>query len=218
MNIDLFNPHMIAIKQRRGDFPPIQLMTDAGHGWETIGKRSFDGSLRENDYNTSVERKIGMLVHVAKQAGVDIVHSLLSPEHYDISLDKRVDRERSIYAANHRDRLVLGISIHADAFGDPSPNGTTTFHCRNSQSKLFAKEVHDALLSVNGLRDRGVRVANFKILRETSAPWILVEAAFMTNEMEKEKLKTEYFRNINALSLFNSVFTTAEKYHNVYRK
>lgn len=45
-----------------------------------------------------------------------------------------------------------------------------------------------------GLKDRGVRVSNFYVLKNTNMPAILIEHGFYTNKEECEKLKNDTFR------------------------
>ena len=65
-----------------------------------------------------VEAKIGLLCSMAKQQGINITYSFLSPEHSDTPLKIRVKRERAIYSSLKNTHLIIGISIHADAFSE----------------------------------------------------------------------------------------------------
>ena len=76
---------------------------------------------------------------MARAEGIDITYCFLSPEHSDTSLNTRVKRERAIFRQLKDKRLLLGISIHADAFTKPTANGTTTFINPGSKSRLFAE-------------------------------------------------------------------------------
>lgn len=183
----------------------IHLIIDSGHGWNTGGKRSTDGSLRENQYNATVEAKLSLLCSIAKEQGVDITYSMLSPEHNDTPIRERVRRERKIFKNKKNVALVVGISIHADAFSKPSANGTSVYINPKSKSRLLAEIVQRNLINATGLKDRGVKEKSFAMLRQTSAPWILIEAAFMTNPKELKLLKSDAFRNTNALVIFESV-------------
>ena len=189
--------------------PPICYMTSSGHGWNTGGKRSFDGSLRENQFNSIVEGKISVLCHMLRDKGLVIETHQLATEHDDVPLWERCKRENEIFDEFKNTHLVLGHAIHADAFSKPSANGTTTFHFKGSSAAFFGDVMQDSLIQAHQLRNRGVKTANFKILRDTKAHWILTEAAFMTNPREKELLKSDGFRNINAVASVNAVLETA---------
>ena len=163
---------------------PIHLILDSGHGWETKGKRSTDGSLRENTFNTSIEAKMGILCSLAKSVGIDITYSNLSLEHEDTPLYRRVKREKKAYNDNYKDRLCFGISFHADAFRLESANGTGAFINKGSKSRLFAEIALNNIAKVTGLKNRGVRDKKLYMTKHTASPFVLFEAAFMTNLAE----------------------------------
>ena len=50
--IQIFNP--VVCESVRNSFRKYEVCVDSGHGWLTAGKRSVDGSLRENEFNTAV--------------------------------------------------------------------------------------------------------------------------------------------------------------------
>src|SRR5690606_23114971 len=99
----------------------------------------------------------------------------------DISLSKRT------YHANQCGADVY-VSIHANAFGNgwSSAEGIETYHHPQSSqvSKKLAAAMQKELISCTGLRNRGVKTANFQVLRETKMPAILLELGFMSNKEE----------------------------------
>jgi N-acetylmuramoyl-L-alanine amidase len=182
----------------------MHLIFDSGHGINIKGKRSIDGSLRENTFNTSIEAKIGILCSLAKSAGVDITYSNLSLEHEDTPMSRRVIREKKAYNANKEDRLCFGMSFHADAFRVESANGTGCFINKGSKSAVFAEIALNNLSKVTGLKSRGVRDKTLYMTKYTASPFVLFEAAFMTNDKELKLLKSESFRNLYTLTIFES--------------
>ena len=190
-------------------FHPTCYMTDSGHGWNTGGKCSLDGTLKENQYNSIVEGKIAMLCHLLKDKGLPLEYYQISPEYDDTPLEVRVQREKEIFRRYKSTHLVLGHSIHADAFPDDiTANGTGTFYYMGSRSVIFGEVMQKNLIERTHLADRGVRPKNLKMCRDTAAPWILTEAAFMTNPREKELLKSDGFRNINAIAHVDGLLET----------
>ena len=57
----------------------------------------------------------------------------------------------------------------------------------------MAKRIHKYSKEL-GLKDRGIKVANFQVLRDTEMPAVLIEHGFYTNKEECEKLKSDSFR------------------------
>ncbi|MBA3395016.1 MAG: N-acetylmuramoyl-L-alanine amidase [Deltaproteobacteria bacterium] len=94
---------------------------------------------------------------------------------------------RSQYSnAQNADRFM---SIHANAFGDPSANGIETFSlAEGSQGAALRNLVQAEMVAAWKLTNRGNKVANFAVLRETAAPAVLHELAFITNATDAAKL------------------------------
>ena len=68
-----------------------------------------------------------------------------------------------------------------------------------STAARMAAPVQDALVAC-GFHNRGVKQANFSVLRRTSMPAILVELAFINNEAENAKLDSEFDRIADAIA------------------
>jgi N-acetylmuramoyl-L-alanine amidase len=83
----------------------------------------------------------------------------------------------------------LFISIHANALTKKS-TGTETFrfYSATGAANRLAQSVHRQVVDRLQLPDRGVKRAGFYVLRNTKAPAILVESAFLSNPKEAELL------------------------------
>ena len=60
--IQIFNPPVC--ESVRNAFRDWVVVIDDGHGWMTSGKRSTDGSLRENEFNSSMEDKFTLMLNM----------------------------------------------------------------------------------------------------------------------------------------------------------
>ncbi|AQQ52650.1 N-acetylmuramoyl-L-alanine amidase [Planococcus lenghuensis] len=164
----------------------MKIIIDAGHGPATPGKRSPDGSLREFQFNAEVA------VQVKRQlaAAGHVVLFTHQPER-DVPLAERVQ------LANRLKGEVL-VSIHANAFGSGfNPVAgieTYTYTKPLAASARLASGIHTRLIAAVKRRDRGVKRANFMLLRETVMPAVLVECGFMTNLEELALLKSSKYR------------------------
>ncbi|MEA2104814.1 MAG: N-acetylmuramoyl-L-alanine amidase [Candidatus Cloacimonadota bacterium] len=61
-------------------------------------------------------------------------------------------------------------------------------------------------------RDRGVKQANFYVLRRAFMPAILIEVAFLSNKWEERKLKSNNFLDRAAQSIYESIVQFKKKY------
>jgi N-acetylmuramoyl-L-alanine amidase len=73
------------------------------------------------------------------------------------------------------------------------------------ESSALAEAVQRELNELAGTRDRGVRQANFAVLRGATMPAVLVEVGFLSNKVEEAKMRGEPFRTATARALLSAV-------------
>ena len=183
------------------------ILLDNGHGGkingvpQTAGKRSpiwSDGSqLFEGAFNREITSRLKELCDNS-----NIHCKIIVPELEDISLSERVKRVNRLYSKN-KDAILL--SIHANGFSKESANGFEIFTSkRETRSDIIAKIIHSEYVKeMIEFRDRGIKEANFYIIKKTHCPAVLIECAFMTNERECKILMTEQDRIAKAI--FNGI-------------
>lgn len=88
------------------------------------------------------------------------------------------------------------ISIHRNAFKPEAAQGVETFTYNNqtAKAKSLADKIQRELVAI-GFRHRGVKKANFHVLRETKAPAVLVEIGFIDNTNDNALFDSK-FNNI----------------------
>lgn len=163
-----------------------------GHGEETQGKRTPDG-YRENFFNNAVKIHV---IREMKRHGVAMLDA--SPESSDTPLKTRCERVNK----GINNVLPKGfVPIHANAFGDGKSynlaKGIEVFShpaAPSSGGKLLAKYLHEYLIQGTKQLDRGLKYADFYVLRNTKCPAALVECAFMTNLEESKLLQDAKFQ------------------------
>lgn len=157
----------------------MRVCVDAGHGGidpGAVGGVPFP--VEEKDVNLAIA------LEVEKQ---------LQRRDWETLLTRRQDRTLSSPAraefANRYEADVF-VSIHANAASTPEVEGMEVFHFPGSQhGRSLALHVLDRMLfRFPGHRNRGVKSANFTILRTTAMPAILVECEFLTHPRQLEFL------------------------------
>lgn len=169
----------------KGDDTKVKICIDAGHGSNTAGKRSPDGSLREYEFNRDVANRIK---NILVAHGVEVI--LTCSDDYDIPLQQRCDIANQLKA----DYFV---SIHANAYGTDwnDARGWEVFVvAKGGRAEELAETIHEYSIAELGLKDRGVKTANFYVLRNTNMPAVLIEHGFYTNKTECALLKDSDFR------------------------
>lgn len=169
----------------------MKILIDAGHGIDTPGKRSPDGSFLEYLWN----RQIADLVLTRLRAsGMDA--DLVVTETNDITLRTRAMRVNRVC-----DRLgasnVLLVSIHANAAGNgKSWMNATGWECHTSPGKTGSDDLAECFYKVFAAAFPEKRMrrdlsdgdsdkeSNFYILTKTRCPAVLLENFFYDNRTE----------------------------------
>lgn len=176
----------------------MKIVLDAGHGYNTPGKRTPDG-MKEYEFNRVVAEFARQELSRYQNAEVLFTHS----DDRDVPLQERTDRANSWGA----DAFV---SIHANAYG---MGGWNTVHgietytpiVASPNSDLLANSVHNRLINETGRKDRGIKSADFHVLRETTMAAILCECGYMTYYQEAQLLKTDSYRETCARAIAEGI-------------
>jgi len=81
----------------------------------------------------------------------------------------------------------LFISIHCNAAEDADANGVEVYHYPDSsEGMLLANQIQKLLVVTTPLKDRGVKEADFAVLRLADMPAVLVECGFLSSEKDRE--------------------------------
>ena len=170
----------------------MKILIDNGHGIQTSGKRSPDGTLFEYAYTRELARQI---VKILKSRGYD--SELLVPEDDDIPLSERVRRTNAHCQALGKSNVIL-ISLHLNAAGDGTKwmnaTGWSCYTCKGqTESDRLADCLYKAAEQI--LKNQVIRTdyardgdadweENFYILRHSLCPAVLVEQFFMDNKKD----------------------------------
>ena len=164
--------------------PPVAsgkklIVIDAGHGGSDAGAVGVTGK-REKDVNLSIALKVQALL--VNDPHLEVI--LTRDDDTFIELGNRGTKANEVKA----DAFV---SIHANSVKNaPSANGTESYY-HEQASKAFTQVMHKHLLEATGFRDRGVKQANFKVIRDANMVSVLLETGFLSNAAEEAKLFTD---------------------------
>ena len=177
----------------------IKITHAAGHALVTEGKESPDGCKEWQVTNEIVKLVIRELGNFE---GVD---------------QKRIDDStgKTDIALNRRCELVNGwgtdvhIDYHLNAYGsgwnDAGGTETYIYTTKPREAMALAETIQTNLVNLLGFRNRGVKAANFQMLRETKMTAILIEFAFMTNKNEALKMRTAEYQKKAAKAIVDGL-------------
>ncbi|MGV2620146.1 UNVERIFIED_CONTAM: N-acetylmuramoyl-L-alanine amidase [Halobacillus marinus] len=167
---------------------------DDGHGMETPGKRTpyipeLGRQIKENEFNRKV---VAYLSDILLYHGFRVL--LVAPTDADTPLTTRT-------AEANRYNADIYVSVHYNAFdgsfGGSDPSGIEVYvypGSLNREAGRLAALVGKYLRRGTQQNWRGVKEANFHVLRETDMPAILTENGYMDNKREALLMINEAFQ------------------------
>lgn len=170
----------------------ILVALDDGHGLETAGKRTpfikeLGRAIHENEFNSAV---VKLLAKELKRCGIK--YFFTAPTDEDTSLSDRVNLANS-KGAN------LFQSIHFNAydgsFEGSNPSGFSVHvYSNKGESYKYGKILVDELKNGTEQINRGLKLSDFYVLRETNMMACLSECGFMDNPKEALLMLNEQFQ------------------------
>ncbi len=163
----------------------MKIFIDPGHGGKDPG--ATGNGLQEKDVVLELALALAQVL-----------------EAYDCQV--KLARDKDIYVDNgdrtkeaNRWGADLYFSIHINGHTNTSANGYEDFIYPTAPQKTakIRKAIHNAVSRVwvnAGRTNRGIKTANFQVLRETKMPAVLVENGFITNSQDAGLLKSKSFR------------------------
>lgn len=178
----------------------MRIMVDPSHGGYDPGASGPSG-LQEKEVNLAVAQRVARLL---TQIGQD-VRLTRNGDEVSWPADQQQDLLARVQMSNNWPADYF-ISIHCNAFEEPSARGTETYCYQfGTPGEKLAKAIQTELIKATGLVNRGVKTANFYVLRETRMPAVLIELAFITNPQEEQLLGDPGFQDLCARSIATGV-------------
>lgn len=164
-----------------------RLCFDYGHGGED-GGACYNGRKESNEV-LSLGRAVAAEV---RRHGVTVDETRTSDD--TVSLGERSNFE-------NRNTYDYFISFHRNAYEPEKARGVETYTYLNpgSKSKGLAESIQASLVAL-GFVNRGVKEANYHVLRETKAPAVLVEMGFIDNTGDNNLFDAKRNEIIKALA------------------
>ena len=116
---------------------------------------------------------------------------------YFISLPQRV-------GTANRYKNAIFVSIHYNYTWKQHVSGLETFY-HGAESQALAQFVQRGIVSRTRTVDRSAKYARFYVIRNCKLPSILVEGGFVSNESERNRMKSAWFRESIAQGIVDGI-------------
>ncbi|HEY8910689.1 MAG TPA: N-acetylmuramoyl-L-alanine amidase [Desulfosporosinus sp.] len=181
------------------------IMLDPGHGGPDTGAIGPTHT-KEKDDNLAIALALN---EILQKAGATVILTRdrdISPATNYTEID---DLQARVDLAN-KNNPDLFICIHNDSYSKPEVQGTSTFYSSDSpkqaESLKLAKSIESAVIGTVHTQNRGVKEAGFYVLRYTTMPSILLEAAFISSPYEEARLLNPTFQQNVASAVFHGIY------------
>ena len=168
---------------------------DAGHGGEDGGAVGTDGS-RESDINLAIARRLeGLLALLGEETRMTRTEdvSIHSEGAATLREKKRSDLKNRVSLVNSTQGAIL-VSIHQNSLpSSKRTHGAQVFYGKKEGSAEVANAVQLALnQTVNAGNEKTEKAidASIFLMKNVTAPAILIECGFLSNENETALLKS----------------------------
>lgn len=177
------------------------IIIDPGHGGEDRGTESpFKPSYQEKSLTLTTSR---MVRDFLKQMGYQTQMTRNDDTFIPLKMRATIANEA---------KSALFVSIHYNSAPSKDANGIEVFYyqsetdkTRMEASKKLASIILSKVIERTQAKSRGVKAANFAVIRETNMPAILIEGGFLTNQEEMQKIKDPAYIKQLALGIAQGV-------------
>lgn len=163
----------------------ITVILDPGHGGEDPGM--VLGRIYEKDINLQIAEKLRALL-------IDRGCNVFTTRDDDtyISLEDRIK-------LTEKKKADLFLSIHLNAVDEDTVSSGIESYCNDSScpgSRQLAEAVQSETVNETCARDRGVKgESNLYVVRKSKIPSCLIEAGFLTSDVERPLLLSDDYQN-----------------------
>lgn len=162
----------------------MKIAIDAGHGYNTTGKRTPDG-IKEWTLNDKVRDKV---VEILKDYDVDFIF----PDNNEGKIDEGLSTRRNMYVNANADACV---STHHNALKGKwgKHTGVEVYVDKNCTEKdmQLAEAIYKRLVEYTGLKGRGIKKVDFTVINQNKVPAVLVEGGFMDSTIDHPVITSE---------------------------
>ncbi len=176
------------------------VVLDPGHGGDDPGSGGASGTIDEKAVNLDISLRLRDLL---VKAGAK-VYMTRETAGENPSLQRRVE------IANSRNADIF-LSVHNNSYLSREAGTETYWYtgAADQSSKTLATYIQAAMVAALGRPNRGVKTADFAVIKDTLMPSALVECLFMSNTVDEQMLRDPATRQKTAVALYNALFSFA---------
>lgn len=178
-----------------------KVVIDPGHGGSDSGAVGPTG-IYEKTINLAVALKTGAIL---KSKGIDVVYTRSTDVLPWGNIGESGDLKARVAIANSSNADYF-ISIHSNSAESLNAYGTETYsYTSNGDGAKLAQMIQSELVKSLSSYDRGVKTANFYVIKNTDMPAALAELGFISNANEEKLLNSSDYQNKAAQAISSGI-------------
>lgn len=179
------------------------IVLDAGHGGSDRGASGPSG-LTEKSVTLAVTQKVK---NILECSGAQVVMTRTTDvDVYGPGASDKQELQARCNVANRTPGAELFVSIHCNAFASSAAHGMETYYyAASAGGKRLATLLNEELVAAGGLFNRGVKTANFYVMKHTNMPASLIELGFITNYNEERLLGSDEYQTKLAMAVATAI-------------
>ncbi len=187
--MEILNYYFTGIEIKKIEAPCIErplngriIMLDPGHGGENSHEYIGPAGSREKDLVLKISQKLKASL---EELGAEVILTRNKDEY--VSLSNRAQMANKL-------RPDFFISVHLNGYANPSIHGCEIYYYRSDrESETLAKSIMAKLTKDGDILDRGIKIADFYLLREVNVGSLHLELEYITNPERELRLNDESY-------------------------
>lgn len=179
----------------------VQIVIDPGHGGTDPG--AIANNTKEKEINLSVAQQV---TNNLQKQGLTVIMTRSKDEYLGLVERANVGTES---------KATLFVSLHSNSATATSASGIETYYYINTDNdydKDLATCIQNAVIKATNAKSRGVKSANYSVLRNSKIPAALVEMGFLTNVQECTQMNDAAYQAKIAQGVTNGIIDFLKDY------
>lgn len=158
--------------------------------------------MSESATEKSITLKVSTLVKKKLEAAGATVHMTRTGDTYP-TLEERVAFTKNNYGE-------INVSVHVNSATSSSASGTETYYNvsigdQYLEDKDLATFINTEIVKNASMKNRGVKTANYYVIKNMMIPSVLIELGFISNSEDRNKMTADKYVEIFAQSIYNGI-------------
>ena len=185
------------------------VVLDAGHGGKDFGARSHGA--KEKNINFKIIYTLAKEYFNSSASNVKAYWSRYNDKFISLSARARFASEV---------QADLFVSLHMNSAPNTRANGMEVYYARSNngvssmglKSQTLARRMHDQLEENLSIPSRGVKKAEFYVLRHNTVPAILIELGFISGNRDHNKITSSGYQKNAAKNIYDCISNVFKSY------